>query len=109
MAGLIAYSDLLIVSMRRIYSTLSSKDLTEVPYAEQTAQVEQLNDGVNHVYWTEYGHSYYFYSYCSYINTNKPAEIFEGTVAQARELKNIVGFCDLCGSKAVKEKSLDPK
>jgi uncharacterized protein YacL len=76
-------------------------------YAEQTAQVEALNDGVNHVFWTKSGSSYHLYSDCSYINTDRTVEIFEGTVAQARELKNITDICDRCENRAIKEKGLD--
>jgi hypothetical protein len=76
-------------------------------YAEQTAQVKSLNDGVNHVFWTKSGTSYHLYSDCSYINTDRTVEIFEGTVAQARELKNITDICDRCQNRAIKEKGLD--
>jgi hypothetical protein len=78
-------------------------------YAEQTAKVESLNNGVNHVFWTKSGRSYHLYSDCSYINTDRTTEIFEGTVTQARDLKNITDLCDRCGKRAIKEKGLDPK
>jgi hypothetical protein len=78
-------------------------------YAQQTEQVKSLNNGLNHVYWTKSGHSYHLYSDCSYINTNRTSEIFEGTVAQARELKNITDLCDRCAGRAAKEKGLDVK
>lgn len=73
-------------------------------YAEQTKEVETLMDGVNHVYWTKSGKSYHLYQDCSYINTARTDEIFEGTVAQARELKNITDLCDRCENKRIKEK-----
>lgn len=76
-------------------------------YAQQTAQVQSLNDGVNHVFWTKSGSSYHLYSDCSYINTDRTVEIFEGTVAQARELKNITDLCDRCEDRAVREKGQD--
>ncbi|MBN1415480.1 MAG: hypothetical protein JW973_10290 [Bacteroidales bacterium] len=76
-------------------------------YLEQTEKVKSLNDGVNHVYWTKYGKSYHLYQDCSYINTARTDEIFEGTVAQARELKNITDLCDRCEKRARKEKGLD--
>ena len=76
-------------------------------YAEQTAKVEALNNGLNHVYWTKSGRSYHLYSDCSYINTDRTTEIFEGTVAQARDLKNITDLCDRCEARAIKEKGLD--
>jgi len=76
-------------------------------YLEQTQQVEALNDGINHVYWTKSGSSYHLFSDCSYINTDRTVEIFEGTVAQARELKNITDLCDRCENRAEKDKELE--
>jgi hypothetical protein len=76
-------------------------------YIEQTKQVESLNNGVNLVYWTKSGTSYHLYQDCSYINTDRTDEIFEGTVAQARELKNITDLCDRCQNRAEKEKGLE--
>ncbi len=73
-------------------------------YAEQTAEVQTLNNGVNNVYWTKSGSSYHIYSDCSYINTDRTSEIFEGTVANARELKNITDLCDRCENRAIKAK-----
>jgi hypothetical protein len=73
-------------------------------YAEQTAQVESLT-GANSVFWTKSGTSYHLYSDCSYINTARTSEIFQGTVAQARELKNITDLCDRCAARAEKERS----
>ncbi len=75
-------------------------------YLEQTKEVESLNNGVNHVYWTKSGRSYHLYQDCSYINTDRTDEIFEGTVAQARELKNITDLCDRCSNRAKKENVL---
>ena len=72
-------------------------------YAEQTEQVKSLNNGVDYVYWTKSGKSYHLYSSCSYINSNRTNEIFEDTVAQARELKNITDLCNRCESRAVKD------
>lgn len=75
-------------------------------YTEQTERVEWLNEGRNFVYWTKSGTVYHIYSDCSYINTNKTSEIFEGTVAQARELKNITELCSRCESRAMQERGL---
>lgn len=71
-------------------------------YAEQTAQVEALNGGSNKVYWTKTGKSYHLFQECHTINKAATAEIFEGTVANARELKNITDLCDFCQKKAEK-------
>jgi len=74
-------------------------------YAAQTAQVESLT-GANHVFWTKSGTKYHLFSDCQHINTKKTSEIFEGTVAQARELKNITELCKTCEERWKKEKSL---
>ncbi len=76
-------------------------------YTEQTNRVEWLNEGRNAVFWTKSGKVYHLYNECSYINTNKTTEIFEGTVAQARELKNITDLCSRCENRAIKERRLN--
>lgn len=76
-------------------------------YTEQTQQVELLNNGVNSVYWTGSGKSYHLFQDCSYINGKRTNEIFQGTVAKARELKKITDLCDRCQGKAKKAKALD--
>ena len=68
-------------------------------YTEQTSRVEELTGG-NHVFWTKSGTRFHIYDNCSHINTNRTDEIFEGTVAQARELKNITELCKTCENKA---------
>lgn len=70
-------------------------------YTEQIQEVESLT-GSNFVYWTKSGSRYHLYSDCRYINTSRTAEIFEGTVQEARELKNITELCSACRSKAEK-------
>jgi hypothetical protein len=102
LVGAIAVIALLIAGVTGIDFNPPSQE----QYAEQTAQVEKLNNGVNHVFWTKSGRSYHLYSDCSYINTDRTVEIFEGTVAQARELKNITDLCDRCRDRAIKEKGL---
>lgn len=76
-------------------------------YTEQTAQVEELNNGNNLVYWTKSGKSYHLFEDCGYINSDRTTEIFQGTVAQARELKNITDLCDRCEKKAIKNKTTE--
>lgn len=73
-------------------------------YTEQTHRVEELS-GHNHVFWTKSGTVFHIYDDCSYINTAKTSEIFEGTVAQSRELKNITELCSRCENRAEKEKT----
>jgi hypothetical protein len=87
-------------------------------YTEQTKKVEELTDkgdstdsakGDNKVYWTAYGKSYHLYEDCSHINSVNTTEIFSGTVAESRELKNITDLCDRCENRAVKEKEESTK
>ena len=77
-------------------------------YAQQTSRIQELT-GVNSVYWTKSGTKYHINEDCSYINTKRTEEIFNGTVAQARELKNITELCIPCEKKAEKTKALPNK
>ncbi|MDR2206560.1 MAG: hypothetical protein LBE36_10465 [Flavobacteriaceae bacterium] len=77
-------------------------------YSEQTSRVEELT-GSNSVFWTKSGTKYHIYEDCPHINTKRTDEIFSGTVAQARALKNITELCKTCESKAEKQKSLIPE
>jgi len=74
-------------------------------YSAQTSRVEELTGG-NNVYWTKSGTKYHIYEDCPHINTNRTDEIFNGTVAQARALKNITELCKTCENRAMKEKGL---
>ena len=76
-------------------------------YSEQTSRVQELTGG-NMVYWTKSGTKYHIYQDCPSINTNRTDEIFQGTVAKARELKNITELCKICEKRAMKEKGLAP-
>ena len=76
-------------------------------YTEQTQQVELLNDGINNVFWTPSGRSYHLHQDCSYINGKRTNEIFQGTVAKARELKKITDLCDRCHNRAKKAKDIE--
>jgi len=76
-------------------------------YTEQTQQVELLNDGINNVFWTPSGRSYHLHQDCSYINGKRTNEIFQGTVAKARELKKITDLCDRCHNRAKKAKAIE--
>jgi len=77
-------------------------------YTEQTQRVEELT-GKNEVYWTKSGTKYHIYEDCHAINKDVTTEIFQGTVAQARELKNITELCKFCENRAAKEVESDTK
>lgn len=76
-------------------------------YTEEANRVEWLNEGRNFVYWTPSGSVYHLYDECSYITSARTSEVFEGNVAQARELKNITSLCSRCESRAIREKGLN--
>ncbi len=99
LVGAIAVVALLIAG----YTGIDFNPPSQEQYAAQTAQVEQLT-GQNHVYWTKSGTKYHVLVDCQHINTSKTDEIFEGTVAQARELKNISELCKTCADRWKKEK-----
>lgn len=96
--GSIAGVALLIAGIGGFESNMASVE----QYTEQTRQVEDLTGGKNFVYWTKSGKSYHLYNTCGYINGKRTDEIFEGTVAQAHEMKNITDLCDRCENQAKK-------
>jgi len=96
-----------IVAIALIIAGISSADFNPPSveqYSQQTSRVEELTGG-NHVYWTKSGTKYHIYEDCPSINTNRTEEIFEGSVAKARELKNITELCKICEKRAEKEKA----
>ena len=98
-----------IAAIALIAAGLSSADWNPPSieeYAEQTNRVEWLK-GSDEVYWTKSGSVYHLYDDCSHINSVRTDEIFEGTVAQARELKNITNLCKTCEKRIIKERELN--
>jgi hypothetical protein len=99
-----------VAAVLLVIAGLSSADFNPPSveeYTEQTQRIEELT-GVNHVYWTKSGRVYHIYDDCQHINTDRTDEIFEGTVAQARELKNITELCKTCENRAEREQSETP-
>ena len=78
----------------------------EVVLQQATKAKERKSFGFDRVFWTPSGKSYHFYNECGYINGERTKEIFEGSVAQARELKNITDICNRCKNQAMKEKKM---
>ena len=71
-------------------------------YTEETNAVVSLM-GQDQVYWTEYGEKYHLYDDCQHINTDATTQIYQGTVAQAHEAKNITELCKTCEARAEKD------
>ena len=86
----------------------SHRDRLQSPSAENgrtDGLIEELT-GQNVVYWTKSGSKYHIYVDCHAINRDATTEIFEGTVAKARELKNITELCKFCEARAEKDRLL---
>jgi len=99
-----------IVAIALIVAGISSADFNPPSveqYSQQTSRVQDLTGG-NHVFWTKSGTKYHIYQDCPSINTKRTDEIFEGTVAKARELKNITELCKICERRAEREKGISP-
>jgi len=75
-------------------------------YTDQIREVEDLT-GQDFVYWTPSGTRYHLYNDCSHITSARTSEVFEGSVAQARELKNISELCSRCRDRAVRENEVN--
>jgi hypothetical protein len=97
-----------IAVIAMIVAGLASADFNPPSIEEYTAQTNRIEEltGMNNVYWTKSGTRYHIYDDCQHINTNRTEEIFNGTVAQARELKNITELCKTCENKAAKAKAI---
>jgi hypothetical protein len=97
LVGAIAVVALLIAGVTGIDFNPPSQE----QYAQQIEQVQSL--GAEHVYWTKSGTRFHLYQDCQHINTRKTDEIFQGSVPQARELKNITELCKTCEGRWEKE------
>lgn len=96
--GSIAVIALLIAGITGIDFDPPSKER----YLEETEKVKSLTNGRDYVYWTKSGKSYHLFEECSYINTSRTDEIFEGTVQQAKTIKKISDLCDRCENNSKK-------
>jgi hypothetical protein len=84
------------------YFGLSLNPPSVEEYSDQIAEVKGLTGGKDFVYWTKAGTHYHVYSDCRAINSNRTEEIIEGSVGQARELKNITNLCSFCRTRGEK-------
>ncbi|HZW78302.1 MAG TPA: hypothetical protein VFF21_08370 [Flavobacteriaceae bacterium] len=105
-AGTIAAVALVIAGISGIDFNPPSVEKYTRQINEQTAVVEQLNDGVDHVYWTPSGNKLHIYSDCQHIRNS---DISDGTVKEAWEQRKIGEneVCKTCMNRAAKEKQLD--
>lgn len=73
---------------------------------EQTDIIQQLNDGVDNVYWTPAGNKLHFYEDCQHIINS---DVSSGTVKNAWEARGIDNneICKTCMKRSAKEKELN--
>lgn len=71
-------------------------------YTEETNMVEALT-GTNNVFWTTAGGKYHLYEDCYHI---KNRTVMNGTVANAKEARNITDLCLTCKARKMKEDNL---
>lgn len=73
---------------------------------QQTDLVQQLNNGVDHVYWTPSGNKLHLYDDCYTI---KNSQISDGTVKEAWEARKIDNneVCKICMNNAEKRQGIE--
>lgn len=74
----------------------------------QTAEIRDLTNGVDHVYWTPSGNKLHIYGDCHHIRNSA---VSEGTVKDAWEARGIDNneICKTCISRAEKNRVIDPE
>lgn len=91
-AGTVGVVALLLASIAGIdFNPPSIEKYTEEINA-QTDVIRDLNNGVDHVYWTTHGNKYHLFADCQHI---RDREQFDGTVKDAFEARKI-GDSELC-------------
>lgn len=106
-AGAIAVVALLIAGITGVETNPASIEKYTEQINAQTDVVKQLNDGVDHVYWTPSGNKLHLYSDCQYV---KGKDYGEGTVEDAwnsRKIENDPNeICKVCLGRIQKEKGI---
>jgi|SRR5690625_2490104 len=105
-AGSIAIVALLAAGITGIDFNPPSVEKYTEQINQQTSIIEQLNDGVNHVYWTPAGNKLHLFEDCHHI---KNSDVSDGTVKEAWEARGIDNneVCKTCMNRSAKEKDLD--
>ncbi len=105
-AGTIAAIALVIAGITGIdFNPPSIEKYTEQINA-QTETIKNINNGIDHVYWTNAGNKYHLFPDCQHI---KNREQHDGTVKQAWEERKIGDseLCITCQKRAEKENGLN--
>ncbi len=105
-AGSIAVVALLAAGITGVDFNPPSVEKYTAQINEQTDIIEQLNDGVNHVYWTPAGNKLHLHQDCQHI---KNSDVSDGTVKDAWEARGIDDneICKTCMNRSAKERELN--
>lgn len=102
-AGSIAVVALLIAGITGVDFDPPSVEKYTREINEQSEIVSELNDGVDHVYWTPAGNKLHIYEDCQHIRNS---DVSDGTVKDAWEARGIDNneVCKTCENRARKAK-----
>lgn len=105
-AGAVAVVALLVAGITGVDFNPPSIEKYTQQINEQTDIIQQLNDGVDHVYWTPAGNKLHLYEDCQHIRNSN---VSDGTVKQAWEARGIDNneICKTCMNRSAKEKDLN--
>lgn len=105
-AGSVAVVALLVAGITGVDFNPPSVEKYTQQINEQTDIIQELNDGVDHVYWTPAGNKLHLYQDCQHIINS---DVSAGTVKNAWEARGIDNneICKTCMKRSAKEKELD--
>lgn len=105
-AGSIAVVALLVAGITGVDFNPPSVEKYTKQINEQTDIIQQLNDGVDHVYWTPAGNKLHLFEDCQHIRNS---DVSDGTVKEAWEARGIDNneICKTCMNRSAKEKDLN--
>jgi len=89
-----------------IVAGLLSADFDPASIEQYTAQINQVEEltGRNYIYWAPSGRVFHLHDECHHLG--RSAEIFEGTVQQAHEIRNIDELCSACAGWAERNRDI---
>lgn len=105
-AGAVAVVALLIAGIAGVDFDPPSIEKYTREINAQTDVIRELNDGIDLVYWTEYGNKYHLEEDCQHIRNSE--NIYNGTVKEAWEDRKIGDsqLCKTCRKRAEKAKGI---
>lgn len=105
-AGAIAIVALLVAGITGVDFEPPSVEKYTEQINEQTSVVKQLNDGLDHVYWTPAGNKLHIFEDCQHIRNS---DVSDGTVEDAWKARKMGDneICKTCTRRAAKDKGIN--